>query len=110
MKKLVFTIGILFITVMIFTSFKGFNNSVTSGFRLQPPVPIAIGTRFLTPVPIAIGTRLPTPDSDTLHYPEETHFKNVQQLTFGGDNAEAYWSYDNKYLVFQRTSPKDGVN
>ena len=46
---------------------------------------------------------------DTLLYPEETHFKNVQQLTFGGDNAEAYWSYDGKYIVFQRTSVKDGV-
>jgi Tol biopolymer transport system component len=47
--------------------------------------------------------------ADTLHYPEETHFKNIQQLTFGGDNAEAYWSYDGKWIVFQRTSVKDGV-
>ncbi|MFM2138523.1 MAG: hypothetical protein RJA57_830 [Bacteroidota bacterium] len=47
--------------------------------------------------------------SDTLRYPEERHFRNIRQLTFGGDNAEAYWSYDGKYLVFQRTSPKDGV-
>lgn len=46
---------------------------------------------------------------DTLLYPEEKHFKNVQQLTFGGDNAEAYWSYDGKWLVFQRTSLKDGI-
>lgn len=47
--------------------------------------------------------------SDTLHYPEESHFKNIQQLTFGGDNAEAYWSFDGKKLVFQRTSVKDGI-
>lgn len=47
--------------------------------------------------------------TDTLHYPEETHFKNLQQLTFGADNAEAYWSYDGKWIVFQRTAPKDGV-
>jgi TolB protein len=47
--------------------------------------------------------------ADTLKYEEETHFKNIQQLTFGGDNAEAYWSYDSKYLVFQRTSAKDGI-
>lgn len=47
---------------------------------------------------------------DTLHYPDETHFKNIRQLTFGGDNAEAYWNYDGKYIVFQRTNPKDGVN
>jgi Tol biopolymer transport system component len=47
--------------------------------------------------------------SDTLHYPDENHFKNIQQLTFGGDNAEAYWSYDGKYIVFQRTSIANGI-
>lgn len=47
--------------------------------------------------------------SDTLLYPDEKHLKNVQQLTFGGDNAEAYWSFDSKSIVFQRTSTKDGV-
>lgn len=47
--------------------------------------------------------------ADTLQYPEETHFKNLQQLTFGGDNAEAYWSFDGKSIVFQRTSVKDGL-
>ena len=46
---------------------------------------------------------------DTLVYPEETHFRNVRQLTFGGDNAEAYWSYDGRWLVFQRTSARDGI-
>lgn len=46
---------------------------------------------------------------DTLHYPEETHFKNLRQLTFGGDNAEAYFSYDGKYLIFQKTSQKEGI-
>ncbi len=46
---------------------------------------------------------------DTILYPEEKHFRNIQQLTFGGDNAEAYWSYDGKWLVFQRTSAKDGI-
>jgi Tol biopolymer transport system component len=46
---------------------------------------------------------------DTLRNTEETHFKNVQQLTFGGDNAEAYWSYDSKMLIFQKTSLKEGI-
>ncbi len=35
------------------------------------------------------------------HYEKEVHLKNVRQLTFGGDNAEAYWSWDNKKLVMQ---------
>ncbi len=46
---------------------------------------------------------------DTILYPEEKHLRNVQQLTFGGDNAEAYWSYDGKSIVFQRTNEKEGI-
>lgn len=48
--------------------------------------------------------------NDTLRFEGERHFKNIQQLTFGGDNAEAYWSADSKYVIFQRTNPKEGVN
>lgn len=44
-----------------------------------------------------------------LLYPQEKHLKNVKQLTFGGDNAEAYWSFDNKKLVFQATNKNWGV-
>ena len=33
-------------------------------------------------------------------------FSNIRQLTFGGQNAEAYWSPDGKRLVFQAT--RDG--
>jgi Tol biopolymer transport system component len=38
-------------------------------------------------------------------FPGETRLKNVRQLTFGGENAEAYWSFDEKRLVFQSTRP-----
>jgi Tol biopolymer transport system component len=47
--------------------------------------------------------------NDTVHYPDEHHFKNMRQLTFGGDNAEAYFSFDGKYIVYQRTEPKEGI-
>jgi TolB protein len=47
--------------------------------------------------------------SDTIHFPGETHFKNVRQLTFGGDNAEAYFSFDGKYLIYQKTNLKEGI-
>ena len=30
--------------------------------------------------------------------------KDVRQLTFGGENAEAYWSFDSKQLIFQAHS------
>ena len=39
--------------------------------------------------------------NSNLIYEGEKHFKNVKQITFGGDNAEAYWSFDDKNLVFQ---------
>ena len=46
---------------------------------------------------------------NVLHYPEEKHLKNVKQITFGGDNAEAYWSFDSKNLVFQANNKKWGL-
>ena len=38
----------------------------------------------------------------SLLYPgEQKHLRNVRQLTFGGQNAEAYFSTDDKMLIFQ---------
>ncbi len=48
-------------------------------------------------------------ETQSLAYPEESHFKNVKQLTFGGDNAEAYWSFDDSKLVFQSNFDKWGL-
>jgi TolB protein len=36
----------------------------------------------------------------------EKHLQNLKQLTFGGENAEAYFSSDGKQLIFQST--RDG--
>lgn len=47
--------------------------------------------------------------TDSLIYSEEKHFKKIKQLTFGGDNAEAYWSFDDKLLVFQSNFKEWGV-
>lgn len=44
-----------------------------------------------------------SPGEDALSLPEETHLKNIKQLTFGGENAEAYFSADGKQLIFQAT-------
>jgi len=40
-------------------------------------------------------------ESAPLTLPQEKHLKNVKQLTFGGQNAEAYLSIDDKMLIFQ---------
>lgn len=41
--------------------------------------------------------------TDTLRYPSERHLANIRQLTFEGENAEAYWSFNEKMLSFQST-------
>lgn len=38
--------------------------------------------------------------------PNERHLTNVRQITFGGENAEAYFSPDGEWLTFQST--RDG--
>ena len=35
--------------------------------------------------------------------PSKDHLAKMKQLTFGGQNAEAYWSPDGKRLIFQST-------
>jgi len=40
--------------------------------------------------------------SDLLQ-PEEVHLRNARQLTFGGENAEAYFSADDRFLILQST-------
>ena len=37
----------------------------------------------------------------SLVFAGEKHLANVRQLTFGGTNAEAYFSADDKFLTFQ---------
>ena len=48
---------------------------------------------------------VPVPEAaqaaDPLRDPREVHLKNIRQLTFGGENAEAYWSPDGKQLILQ---------
>ncbi|NNC33339.1 MAG: hypothetical protein HKO09_00490 [Croceitalea sp.] len=50
-----------------------------------------------------------TSAADSLIYPEEKHFKSLRQVTFGGDNAEAYWSFDDAQLVFQSNYAEWGL-
>ena len=79
--------------------------------KILPVILIAIVsvlTSFMVVTPVSTN-HPPLAQDDTLHYPDEKHFKNVQQLTFGGDNAEAYFSFDGKWIIFQRTNPKEGI-
>ena len=55
-----------------------------------------------------VNTVLYTPEDDSLRFAGEVHLRNVRQLTFGGNNAEAYWSFDGRELIFQ--SDWDAIN
>ena len=47
------------------------------------------------PVPVTAAP------ADSMIRAGETHFAHLWQLTFGGQNAEAYWSADGTKLIFQ---------
>lgn len=38
--------------------------------------------------------------------PQEPHLQNIRQLTFGGQNAEAYWSKDGTKIIYQTRQPE----
>lgn len=48
--------------------------------------------------------------ASTLLYSQEVNLKNIQKLTFGGDNAEAYFSPNSKKLTMQVTNPTIGAH
>lgn len=50
------------------------------------------------------GVQVPPPSitpADSLIWTGERHFKKIRQLTYSGENAEAYFSADGNKLVFQ---------
>lgn len=55
-------------------------------------------------------TSAPRGQSDNLLLPNEKHLRNIKQLTFGGENAEAYFSADGKQLIFQSTRDDFGCD
>ncbi|MGE5100424.1 MAG: TolB family protein [Deltaproteobacteria bacterium] len=55
---------------------------------------VATAVLACSPRPTARG---PQPEAG------ERHFGTIRQLTFGGENAEAYFSHDGKRLIFQST-------
>ena len=46
---------------------------------------------------------LPGQNQPIQPHAKETHLRNIRQLTSGGENAEAYFSFDGKQIIFQST-------
>ena len=77
---------------------------------LVPALLVASGCAAPAPSPApaaATAPAAPSPEGtlSPIEHPGERHLRNVRQLTFGGENAEAYWSADGRKLVFQSTRP-----
>ena len=47
---------------------------------------------------VAVAT---TGSPKNMALPDERHFGDLKQITFGADNAEAYWSFGGDRLIFQ---------
>ena len=66
-------------------------------------VSLIVGIAPAQTAPAAVNAATPSTATADLRTPEEKHLRNVRQLTFGGSNAEAYFSADGKKLIFQST-------
>ena len=64
------------------------------------------GCAIIISVCLVSAATKPLPTRSVIAAPEERHLRNITQLTFGGENAEAYFSADGKRLIFQST--RDG--
>src|SRR3954452_20407548 len=66
-------------------------------------LPIALSAALLSCAKTTASVARPYASPSTR---EANHLSNIKQITFGGDNAEAYFSADGKRLIFQST--RDG--
>src|SRR6266516_4624974 len=65
-------------------------------------MPLACGPMLLVLLP-ALLQAIPA-DSG------EVHLRNIRQLTFGGQNAEAYFSHSGRQIIFQRQEADSGCD
>ena len=66
--------------------------------------------RPLIPLLILVAACADSPAVNREPLPGETFFASVKQLTFSGQNAEAYFSLDGEQLIFQRTEREGGCD
>ena len=68
-----------------------------------------LGIAAATLLPACAATR-PAIAQDPLAATGERYFGDIEQLTFAGQNAEAYFSFDGRRLVFQATPTNEGCD
>src|SRR6266576_2883746 len=57
-------------------------------------------------IPLLLAALLQTVAADS----GEVHLQNIRQLTFGGQNAEAYFSRSGQQIIFQRQEADSGCD
>jgi TolB protein len=96
-------------------AFQGFGVGEAWRYHRPAKLPIRPMKTLLLVLTLSAGFAMPcafaqtpnsapaTPSQPDLATPQEKHLHNVRQLTFGGQNAEAYFSAGGKKLIFQST-------
>lgn len=59
---------------------------------------------------IALLAAVTGAQTDALRNSQEKHLRNIRQITFGGQNAECYWSHDGKWLILQSSDSPNGAD
>jgi len=80
---------------------------IAAGTPVPVPTPGSAATNGAAGTAASAATNGAAATAGVLLWPgEEKFLANVRQLTFGGQNAEAYWSADGKRLIFQSDEGK----
>src|ERR1035441_1542659 len=90
--------------MLITDTTKAADTTKKPGFSLRtismtPVYVLSMNDNALIDTSTQFHTAQPLPDS--FYFPGEKHLTNIRQLTFEGENAEAYLSPDDKMLSFQ---------
>jgi TolB protein len=79
----------------------GYNAEMAKPSQTAVFASLALAAAVLIPLG---ASQAPPPVHPPLERPDEPHLRHVRQLTFDHENAEAYFSFDGKQLIFQSTS------
>lgn len=82
----------------------GGESPAPSGSAEAPPAAASMAAHGPGP-DFVIGAGRPVESSA-----EEPRLRNIRQLTFGGENAEAYFSFDGTKLIYQSTGREGGCD
>src|SRR5258705_727258 len=85
--------------------------AMTCRQRLLALCAFGVGVSCGPPTPLpAPAPAVPPPASQPPTLVQEEHLTDIRQLTMGGENAEAYWSFDGRELILQARPAMSGCD